>query len=128
MCILIMSTSMRSIIFKYLRELLHVKFHLRKLLWLCKSQPIWDLQPPKLVSHVKDLERQLKEIKDGIYDLQLELEVNSIKGRKWVIFLVCFILLFFFIFYLILQIWFVLFWFTLTYKWRITVLSDFLSR
>ena len=77
-----MSTSMRRIIFKHLRELLHVKFHLRNLLQLCKSHPIWDLPSPALVSHVEDLERQLKEMEDGIYELQLELEVNSIKGRR----------------------------------------------
>ena len=53
-----------------------------KLLRFCKSHPIWDLQSPKLVSHVKDLERQLKKIEDGIYNLQLELEVNSIKGQR----------------------------------------------
>ena len=80
--ILVMSTSMRSIIFEHLKELLHVKFHLRKLLRFCKSHPIWDLQPPELVFHVKDLERQLKEIEDGIYNLQLELEVNSIQRRR----------------------------------------------
>ena len=74
-----MTTSMRSILFKHLKELLHVKFRLKKLFRFCKSHPIWDLQPPELVSHVKDLERQLKEIEDGIYKLQLELEVNSIK-------------------------------------------------
>ena len=77
--ILVMSTSMRNFLFDHLKTLLHVKFHLRKLLRFCKSHPIWDLQPPELVSHVKDLERQLKEIEDGIYNLQLELEVNSIK-------------------------------------------------
>ena len=80
--ILVMTTSTRSILFKTLKELLHVKFHLRKLLRFYKSHLIWDLQSPKLVSHVKDLERQLKEIENGIYELQLELEVNSIKGRR----------------------------------------------
>ena len=64
-----MSASMRSIIFKHLKEFLHVKFHLRKLLRFCKSHPIRDFQPPELVSHVKDLERQLKEIEDSIYEL-----------------------------------------------------------
>ena len=77
--ILVMSTSMRNFLFDHLKTLFHVKFHLRKLLWFCKSHPIWDQQPPE---HVKDLERQLKEIEDGIYNLQLELEVNSIKGRR----------------------------------------------
>ena len=94
--------------FKHLKEILHVKFHLRKLFWFCKSHPIWDLQPPELVSHVKDLEKQLKEIENDIYELQLELEVNSTKGRKWVIFIVWFYFVFFFTFDLILQIWFAL--------------------
>lgn len=75
-----MSTSMRNFLFDHLKTLLHVKFHLRKLLRFCKSHLIWDLQPSELVSHVKDLESQLKEIEDDIYNLQLQLEVNSIKG------------------------------------------------
>ena len=53
-----------------------------KLLRFCKLHPIWDLQPPELVSHVKDLEKKFKEIEDDIYNMQLELEVNSIKGRR----------------------------------------------
>ena len=114
--ILVMSTSMRNFLFNHLKTLLHVKFHLRKLFRFCKSHLIWDLQPPKLVSHVKDLERQLKEIEDCIYDLQLELEVNSIKWRMWVIFILCF---YFFLLYfdLILQIWFVsfIFFYSLSY-------------
>ena len=77
-----MSTSMRNFLFDNLKMLLHVKFHLRKLLRFCKLQPIFDLQPPELVSHMKDPEKQLKEIDDDIYNLQLELEVNSIKGRR----------------------------------------------
>ena len=73
---------MKKIIFKHFIGLLHVKFQLRNLLRFCKSHPILDLQSPELVSHVKDLEIQLKEIEDDIYELQLELEVNSIKGRR----------------------------------------------
>ena len=72
---------MRMISFKHLREHLHVKFHLRNLLKFIKSHNIWDLQPPELVSHIKDLKRQLKKIDDGIYKLQLK-ELNSIKERR----------------------------------------------
>ena len=75
-----MSTSIRNFLFDHRKTLFHVKFYLRKLLRFCKLHPIWDLQPPELVSHVKDLERQLKEIEDSIYNLQLELD--SIKGRR----------------------------------------------
>ena len=56
-----------------------MKFHLRDLIQSCKSHPIWDLQPPTLVSYVEDLERQLREIEGSIYEFQLEFEVNSIK-------------------------------------------------
>ena len=78
--IFVMCTSMRRILFKHLGELLRVKIHIRSLLQVCKSHPIWDLQPPMLVSHVEDLERQLIKIEDGIYKFQLELEVNLMKG------------------------------------------------
>ena len=80
MFILVMNTTMRNFFLDHLKTFFHVKFHLRKLLRFCKLHPIWDLQPPGLVSHVKDIERQLKEIEDGIYNLQLELD--SIKGRR----------------------------------------------
>ena len=71
-----MRTFMRRILFKHVGELFRVKFHLRNLLRVCKSHPIWGLQPPVLVSHVENLERQLKEIENDIYELQLELKVN----------------------------------------------------
>ena len=64
-----MSTYKKRILFKNLKELLHVKFHLRNLLRVCKSHPIEDLQPPMLVSSIEDLETQLKEIEDSIYEL-----------------------------------------------------------
>ena len=76
-----MSTSIRKFLLIHLKSLLHVKFHLRGLIQNCKSHPIWDLQPPTLVSSIENLERQLKEIEHGVHEFQLELEVNSIKGR-----------------------------------------------
>ena len=60
---------MRRILFNRVKELLRVKFHLRSLIYVCKSHPIWDLRSPVLVSHIEDLERQLKEIKGTIYEL-----------------------------------------------------------
>ena len=64
-----MYTSMRRILFKHLRELLHVKFHLRNLLRVCKSHSIWVLKPLEIVSHIENIKRQLREIEDGIYEL-----------------------------------------------------------
>ena len=75
-----MSTSIRKIMFTHLKSFLHGKFHLRDLIQSCKLHSIWDLQPPTLASNVEDLERQLREIEGGIYEFQLELEFNSIKG------------------------------------------------
>ena len=46
-----------------------------------KLHPIWELQPPTLMSYVEDLERQIREIEGGIYEFQLDLEVNLIRGR-----------------------------------------------
>ena len=76
-----MSTSIRKFLLTHLKSLLRVKFHLKGLIQSYKSHPIWDLQPPTLVSYVEDLKTQLREIEGGIYEFQLELEVNSIKGR-----------------------------------------------
>ena len=76
-----MRTSIRKILFKHLRELLSMKFHLKGLIQFYKSHPIWYLRP-MLMSHVEDIKRQLKEIEVGINDFQLEVEVNSIKGRR----------------------------------------------
>ena len=59
---------MRKILFTHLKNFLRVKFHLRGLIQSCKSHPIWDMQPPKLVSYFKDLERQLREIEGGIVE------------------------------------------------------------
>ena len=71
---------MRKFLFAHLKRFLRVKFHLRGLIQSCKSHPLWDLQPPKFLSYVKDLEIQLKEIERGIYEFKLELEVNSMRG------------------------------------------------
>ena len=76
-----MSTSIRNILFTHLKRLLRIKFHLRRLIQSCKSHPIWERQPPELVAYVEDQERQLRAIERGIYEFQLELEVNSIKGQ-----------------------------------------------
>ena len=63
-----MSTSIRKILFTHLKRFLRAKFHLRGLIQSYKLHSIWDLQPPTLVSYVKDLERQLREIEGGIYE------------------------------------------------------------
>ena len=76
-----MSTSIRKILFRHLKNLLRIKFHLRGLIQSCKSHSNWERQPPTLVAYVEDLERQLREMEHGIYKFQLELEVNSIRGR-----------------------------------------------
>ena len=76
-----MSTSIKKILLRHLKNLLRVKFHLRGLIQSYKSHPIWKLQPPTLVFYVEDIERQLREIEGGIYEFQLELEVNSIRAR-----------------------------------------------
>ena len=70
----------RHILLNLLRQLQRVKSHLRGQIQFCKTHHIWDLRLPELVSHVEALERQLRDIKGGIYDIQLELKVNSIRG------------------------------------------------
>ena len=76
-----MRTSAKQILLDLLKLLQRVKFHLKSQIRFCKTHHIWDLQPLELVSHVEDLERQLRDIEGGIFDIQLELEVNSIRGR-----------------------------------------------
>ena len=41
---------------------------------------IWALQPPELVSYIEDLESQFRDIERRVYNIQLELEGNSIRG------------------------------------------------
>ena len=57
-----------------------MRFNLRRLIQSCKLHPIWEQQPPELVAYVEDQEGQLRAIEHGIYEFQLELEVNSIRG------------------------------------------------
>ena len=75
-----MSASAKHIFFDILKPFQRVKSHLKRQIRFCKTHHIWDLQPPELVSHVEALERQLRDIEAGIFDIQLELEVNSIRG------------------------------------------------
>lgn len=76
-----MSALMKQIIFNHLGELLREKSHIRGLIKICKSHPVWNLRPPVLVFYVEDLEKHIREIKGGIYDIQLDFEVNSIKRQ-----------------------------------------------
>ncbi|KAK9177955.1 hypothetical protein WN943_027145 [Citrus x changshan-huyou] len=69
-----MSASAKQLLLDILRRLQHVKSHLKRQIQFCKTHHIWALQPPKLVSHVEDLESQLRDIEGGIFDIQLELE------------------------------------------------------
>ena len=72
---------MRKFLFTHLKRLIRVRFNLRRLIQSCKSHPLWDLQPPEFVSYVEDLEGQLRTVESGIYEFQLELEVNSMRGQ-----------------------------------------------
>ena len=72
---------MRKYLFAHLKRFRRIKFHLRGLIQSCKSHPLWDLQPPEFVSYVEDLEGQLRTVESGIYEFQMELEVNSMRGR-----------------------------------------------
>ena len=76
-----MSTSAKHDLLDLLRRLQRVKSHLRSQIRFCKTHYIWDLQPPELVSHFEALERQLRDIEGGVYDIQLELE--SVTPVKW---------------------------------------------
>ena len=78
---LIMSLILRPFLLNILKPLQRVKTHLKRQIQFCKTQRIWALQPPELVAYVEGLERQLRDIKRSVYDIQLELEVNSIRGR-----------------------------------------------
>ena len=76
-----MHASTRQILLNLLRQLQYVKSHIKGQIRFCETHYIWDLQPPELVSHVESLERQLREIEERIDDIQLEIEVNSIRGQ-----------------------------------------------
>lgn len=76
-----MGALISQILLKHLGELLRVKSHLKDLKEICKSNLVWDLWSSMLVYYGQDLKRQFKEIKGGIYKINLELEVNSIRGQ-----------------------------------------------
>ena len=76
-----MSTILKPFLLNILKPLQHVKSHLKRQIRFCKTRRIWTLQPPELVAYVEDLESQLRDIERSVYDIQLELEVNSIRGR-----------------------------------------------
>ena len=78
---LIMSLILRPFLLNILKPLQRVKTHLKRQILFCKTQRIWALQPPELVAYVEGLESQLRDIERSVYDIQLELEVNSIRGR-----------------------------------------------
>ena len=78
---LIMSLLLRPFLLNILKPLQRVKTHLKRQIQFCKTQRIWALQPPELVAYVENLESQLRDIERSVYDIQLELEVNSIRGR-----------------------------------------------
>ena len=78
---LIMSLILRPFLLNILKPLQRVKTHLKRQIQFCKTQRIWALQPPELVAYVEGLECQLRDIERSVYDIQLELEVNSIRGR-----------------------------------------------
>ena len=76
-----MSASAKQILLNILKRLQRVKSHLISQIRFCKTHHIWALQPPELVSHVEDLESQLRDIDRAVYNIELELEVNLIRGR-----------------------------------------------
>ncbi|KAK9192852.1 hypothetical protein WN944_003545 [Citrus x changshan-huyou] len=77
-----MSAIAKQFLLDILRPLQRVKSHLKRQIRFCKTLHIWALQPPELVSHVVDLESQLRDIERGVYNIQLELEfVTPVKWR-----------------------------------------------
>ena len=76
-----MSAIAKQFLLDILKPLQRVKSHLKRQIRLCKTHRIWTLQPSELVAYVEGLESQLRDIERGVYNIQLELEVNSIRGR-----------------------------------------------
>ena len=76
-----MSAIAKQFLLDILKPLQLVKSHLKRQIQFCKTHRISALQPPELVAYVEGLERQLRDIERSVYDIQLELEVNSIRGR-----------------------------------------------
>ena len=75
-----MSAISKQFLLNIFKPLQHVKSHLKRQIRFCKTHRIEPLQPPKLVAYVEGLESQLRDIERSVYDIQLELEVNSIRG------------------------------------------------
>ena len=75
-----MSAIAKQFLLDILRPLQRVQSQLKRQIRFYKTHRIWALQPPELVSYVDDLESQLRDIERSVYNIQLELEVNSIRG------------------------------------------------
>ena len=76
-----MSTIAKQFLWNILKLLQRVKSHFKRQIRYCKTHRIWARQPPELVSFFEDLENQLRDIERSVYNIQLELEVNSIRAR-----------------------------------------------
>ncbi|KAK9195422.1 hypothetical protein WN943_003543 [Citrus x changshan-huyou] len=77
-----MSAIAKQFLLDILKPLQRVKSDLKMQIRFCKTHRIWALQPPELVSYVKDLESQLRDIEKRVYNIQLELEfVTPVKWR-----------------------------------------------
>ncbi|KAK9225770.1 hypothetical protein WN943_010814 [Citrus x changshan-huyou] len=76
-----MSASAKQLLLNILRQLQRVKSHFKRQIRFCKTNHILALQPPELVSHIEDLESQLRGIEGGVYNIQLELEAAIDLGR-----------------------------------------------
>ena len=76
-----MSAIAKQFLLDILKPLQRVKSHLKKQIRFYKTHRIWALQPLELVSYAEDLESQLKDIERSVYNIQLTLEVNSIRRR-----------------------------------------------
>ena len=66
-----MSPILKPFLLNIFKPLQHVKTHLKRQIQFCKTHRIWALQPPELLAYVEG----------SVYDIQLELDVNSIRGR-----------------------------------------------
>ncbi|KAK9204871.1 hypothetical protein WN943_015136 [Citrus x changshan-huyou] len=76
-----MSVIAKQFLLDILKRLQRVKSHLKRRIRFCKTHHIWALQPPELVSHVEDLESQMRDIERGVYNIQLEIEF--VTPVKW---------------------------------------------
>ena len=64
-----MSAISKQFLLDILKPLQRVKSQLKRQIQFCKTHRIWALQPPELVSNVKDLESQLRDIERGVYNI-----------------------------------------------------------